>query len=53
VDFQAERVRYPRKFVEDFVAQAEKKDWEHSRPVVSASAGVYHRLYHDPESGQL
>jgi hypothetical protein len=53
VDFHAGRVRFPARFVERFIAEAEKHDWEHARPEVSASAGVYHSLYHDPQSGEL
>ena len=53
VDFEAERVRFPAPFVERFIAEAKKYDWEQARPSVSASAGVYHSLYHDPCSKQL
>jgi len=53
VNFQTERVWFPIPFMEDFIAQAEKHDWETSQPEVSASAGVYHSLYHDPATDQL
>jgi trimethylamine--corrinoid protein Co-methyltransferase len=53
VDFQAQRVRFPVSLVEGFLAEAEKYDWEHAQPLVNASAGVYHSLYHDPVEGAL
>lgn len=53
VDFESERVRFPSRFVERFIGEAEKHDWENASPNVAASAGVYHGLYHDPASGEL
>ncbi len=53
VDFQAQRVRFPPRQVEQFIAEAEKHDWQNARPRVSGSAGVYHGLYHDPACGEL
>jgi trimethylamine--corrinoid protein Co-methyltransferase len=53
VDLQDERVRFPRHYVEQFIAEADKQDWEGAVPRVSGSAGVYHSLYHDPGSGAL
>jgi trimethylamine--corrinoid protein Co-methyltransferase len=53
VDFAAERVRFPATYVERFIADAEKHDWENAPAHVSGSAGVYHGRYHDPVSGEL
>jgi trimethylamine---corrinoid protein Co-methyltransferase len=43
-----DRVFFPKKFVEAYLSQAVKHDWEHHLPTVSASAGIYHGHYHDP-----
>ena len=53
VDFAAQRVRFPPAQVERFLAEADRYDWENALPQVGGSAGVYHGLYHDPETGQL
>lgn len=53
VDFEAERVRFPAKVVEDFISKAPKYDWQGHKPTVSGTAGLYHGLYHHPESGAL
>lgn len=53
VDFSDERVRFPAPFVEQFLTEAEKHDWENAKPRVSATAGIYHGLYHDPLIGKL
>jgi trimethylamine--corrinoid protein Co-methyltransferase len=53
VDLEAERVRFPRHVVERFYGEAAGCDWENIVPRVSASAGVYHGLYHDPASDKL
>jgi len=53
VDFDGERVRFPPPFVERFISEAEKVDWDAATPRVSALAGVYAGLYHDPASGEL
>jgi trimethylamine--corrinoid protein Co-methyltransferase len=53
VDADRQRVRFPAAAVERFIAEAEKFDWDHLVPSVSANAGVYHGLYHDPETGKL
>lgn len=53
VNFDEQRVRFPRKRVEQFLAEAGTFDWDSAKPHLSASAGVYHSLYHDPESGKL
>jgi trimethylamine--corrinoid protein Co-methyltransferase len=53
VDFDQERVRFPEKIVEKFIADADKYDWESHKPHVNSSAGLYHGLYHDPVSGEL
>ena len=53
VDYEQQRVRFPAKIVEQFLAEVDKYDWEHHVPQVSATAGLYHGLFHDPASGQL
>ena len=53
VDFEAERVRFPHQFVEAFLSEAEKYDWDHHQPSISASAGVYHSKFHDPATNTL
>jgi len=34
VDFQSQRVRFPSPWVERFISEAEKQDWEKARPRV-------------------
>ena len=53
VDFDHERVRFPVKVVEEFIAKADKYDWATHKPTVTATAGLYHGRYHDPETGEL
>ncbi len=53
VDYDLERVRFPRASVEKYLAEAPKYDWDTHRPTVSASAGLYHGLFHDPRTGAL
>jgi trimethylamine--corrinoid protein Co-methyltransferase len=53
VDYDHERVRFPRATVEKYIAEALKYDWAARRPTVSASAGLYHGLFHDPLTGDL
>jgi trimethylamine--corrinoid protein Co-methyltransferase len=53
VDFDSQRVRFPSAYVEQFIAEAEKFNWEKATPSIDGSAGIYNSLYHDPESGQL
>jgi trimethylamine--corrinoid protein Co-methyltransferase len=53
VDYARQRVRYKPGLVERFLQESEAYDWEAAPPRVSASAGVYHGLYHDPDSGEL
>ena len=53
VDYQAERVRFPTKIVEQFLYEVDKYDWENHVPQVRSTAGLYHGLFHDPLSGEL
>jgi trimethylamine--corrinoid protein Co-methyltransferase len=53
VDYERERVRFPEKIVEQFIADADKYDWTSHKPSVSSTAGLYHGLFHDPASGDL
>jgi trimethylamine--corrinoid protein Co-methyltransferase len=54
-------VRFPSQMVERFMTETrspdavpgQKFDRERMPPQITASAGVYHGLYHDPESGRL
>lgn len=48
VDRSKDRVTFPEKFVETYLTQARKHDWEQHIPTVNASAGVYHGRFHDP-----
>ncbi len=53
VDFDRQRVTFPTAVVEQFLAEAEKYDWEHAEPWIGGSAGVYNSRFHDPETGEL
>ncbi len=53
VDFEAQRARFPVAIVNRFLGEVEKYDWENHKPIVRASAGLYHGLYHDPVTGEL
>jgi len=53
VDYAAQRARFPSSLVEQFIADAEKFNWEDFRPQVTSTAGLYHSLFHDPETGHL
>jgi trimethylamine---corrinoid protein Co-methyltransferase len=53
VDFAEQRVRFPTSWVERFLSEAKKFDWEDLVPQVGGSAGVYHGRFHDPQSGDL
>ena len=53
VDMAAGRAHFPRRLVEQYIADAEKCDWTQIKPTVRGSAGVYEGLYHDPTSNEL
>jgi trimethylamine--corrinoid protein Co-methyltransferase len=53
VDFTNQRARFPTRLVESFIAESDHVDWTEVKPHVSASAGVYHSLFHDPRTGAL
>jgi trimethylamine--corrinoid protein Co-methyltransferase len=53
VDYQSQRIRFPSSLVEHFISEAQKHDWDRASPQISASAGVYHGLIHDPMSNEL
>lgn len=53
VNLSQQRVFFPETALENYLAQAQKHDWENHVPSVDASAGVYHGRYHDPFSGKL
>jgi trimethylamine---corrinoid protein Co-methyltransferase len=53
VDFQSQRVCFPTPFVERFLAEAEKHDWNTAEPAVGGTAGVYHSRFHEPQTNEL
>jgi trimethylamine--corrinoid protein Co-methyltransferase len=53
VDPASQRVRFPSSWIEEWLTKIDKFDWEDIQPRISASAGIYHSLYHDPELNQL
>lgn len=53
VDIHTQRVRFPSAFVERFIADAGKYDWDSPSSRVGGSAGIYHGRFHDPQSGEL
>jgi trimethylamine---corrinoid protein Co-methyltransferase len=53
VDYDTERVTFPKALVVRFIADAPKYDWASPVRRVHGSAGVYESLYHDPESGGM
>ncbi len=53
VDYAVQRARFAPALTERFLAETEKLDWATLRPGVSGSAGVYHSLYHDPDTREL
>lgn len=53
VDRAAQRARFAPALVERFLGDCERVDWATLTPDVSGSAGVYHSLYLDPDSGEL
>ncbi len=53
VDREAQRVRFPSSWVESWIAEAEKCDWENLVPNITASAGIYYSQYQDPATRTL
>jgi len=53
VDHELQRVRFPKEFVERFIAEAEKFDWVQAKPTVKAEAGIYLSQFHEPETLEL
>jgi len=53
VDYDQQRVRFPVEVVEKFINEADKYDWAAHKPTVGSTAGLYHGLFHDPESLEL
>ncbi len=53
VDHEAQMVRFSPAFVERFLAESERFDWDHATPQVSARAGVYLGYYHVPGTDRL
>ena len=52
VDGDAMRVRFAPSFVEKFIADSERFDWESVDPHVGGAAGVYYGRYLDPDTGK-
>jgi len=48
-----QRVRFPSAFVEQFIADSDKYDWESHQPRFGCYAGIYNSLYHNPETDGL
>lgn len=53
VDKAEQRAFFAPCFVEGFIANSERFDWERVEPCVSGSAGVYHGYYLDPETEEF
>lgn len=53
VDRNAMKVSFSPQFVEQFIAESEKFDWESITPGVSGHAGVYFGYYLDPETDEF
>jgi trimethylamine:corrinoid methyltransferase-like protein len=53
VNFDRQRVTFPARIVEQYLAESEKFDWSQAEPYVGGSAGVYHGRFQDPETGEL
>jgi trimethylamine---corrinoid protein Co-methyltransferase len=53
VDAEEQRVRFPSPWVESWIADCERIDWDNIVPGITASAGVYFSRYHDPDTRQL
>ena len=53
VDAESEKVRFPRKLVEDQIAGAPKREPREGMPKVTVGCSVYQCLYVDPETDQL
>ncbi|MCM8759031.1 MAG: trimethylamine methyltransferase family protein [Candidatus Omnitrophica bacterium] len=48
VDYDKKRVYFSPKFVENFIDESEKVDWENLKPVVGYGVSLYHGWYLDP-----
>ncbi len=53
VDWTTQTVRFSPAFVERFLAESERFDWNHAAPRVTARAGVYLGYYHIPGTDRL
>jgi len=52
VDKQAQRACLAPEFVERFISESDRFDWDAAEPSVVGSAGVYHGHHLDPDTGQ-
>ncbi|HPD15893.1 MAG TPA: trimethylamine methyltransferase family protein [Planctomycetota bacterium] len=52
VDRQAQRARLGPDFVERFIGDSARFDWDAAEPSVAGSAGVYHGYHLDPDTGR-
>ncbi|MGQ9462206.1 MAG: trimethylamine methyltransferase family protein [Candidatus Fervidibacter sp.] len=53
VDFPCRRVFFKREFVEEFLENSERFDWENAGPYVGGSAAIYSGYYLDPETEEF
>ncbi len=53
VDKGARRAFFAPGFVEQFIANSDRFDWEKAEPSVSGTAGVYHGCYLDPDTDEF
>lgn len=53
VDRGSSTVRFSSRFIEGFIADSHKVNWEEIRPEVSCSAGIYVGRYLDPETDRF
>ncbi|HHN46691.1 MAG TPA: hypothetical protein ENN09_04545, partial [Planctomycetes bacterium] len=52
-DGAAMRVRFPADYVERFIAESDKFDWENVKPQVGSGAGIFEGRYLDPDTDEL
>ncbi len=53
VDHEIQRVRFSSSWVERFIGDSDKYDWNRQEPAFHTFAGIYHCLYLNPETDRL
>ena len=48
VNYEKKRVYFTKKFIESFINESEKVDWENLKPQISYQVSLYHGFYLDP-----